>query len=389
MARKTALVHDWLVGLGGGEKVLEAMYGLYPSPLYVLLKDAGYIQNSFWKSVDVCPSFLQKIPRIEKIYRQCLPMFPKAIERFDLSPFDLILSSSHAAAKNVRTHEEQLHICYCNTPMRYAWDLKEQYLRNMTGAKRWLAECLLRSMRKWDYAGSFGVDHFIANSQYIGQRIQNAYGRPSTVIYPPVDIHPFQNREKRGGFYLTVSRLVPYKKVDLIVKTFQKFPSKHLVVIGDGPERDKIQELAGKNVEFLGTLAGEAVQSFLARARAFIFAAEEDFGIAPVEAQAAGTPVIAFGKGGALETVKEGVSGLFFSEQTQESLCAAIEQFEKEESAFDAKQIRAHALQFSRERFDLEYQLFVETKWEKFYANPDSCRRQRQSALAPLAQPSP
>ncbi len=387
--RKVALVHDWLVCPGGGEKVLEIMYGLYPSPLHVLFKENTYIQSSFWKCADLRTSFLQKIPRIATLYRNCLPLFPAAVQGLDLSSFDLILSSSHAAAKNVRTHAKQLHICYCNTPMRYAWDLQEQYLEPMKRIKRRLAQMILSQMRRWDYRGSPGVDHFIANSRYIAQRIQKAYGRSSTVIYPPVAVHQFQTREKRESFYLTVSRLVPYKKVDLIVKTFRRFPSKHLVVIGDGPERDKIHSLAGSNVECLGALCDEQVRRYMSSAQAFVFAAEEDFGIAPVEAQAAGAPVIALGKGGALETVKEGVSGLFFSEQTEESLAAAIVQFEKEKSVFHGEAIRDWAQAFSQERFISEYRSFVEKKWEEFCADPNSRRRQRQQAMATVPQPLP
>jgi len=364
---KTAIVHDWLMSAGGAERVLGAIIELYPSPIYTLVKNNSIFENQIVKT-----SFLQKMPLVQKFYRNYLPLFPFAIERFDLSEYDLILSSSHAVAKGVRTHEKQLHICYCHSPMRYAWDLHEQYMGQLGNIKRNIAKWVLHYVRNWDIQSLNRVDHFIANSQFIAQRIKRIYNKEAVVIYPPVSTHLFESK-KKDNFYLTVSRMVPYKRVDLIVEAFTKHPDKYLCVIGDGPDLEKLQQKATKNIQFLGYQEDIVVRDYLTRAKAFIFAAEEDFGIVPVEAQAAGTPVIAYGKGGVLETVLEGKTGLFFHEQTVESLQDAIKRFEQ--LAFDSDLIQRHAAQFNESRFKKELKQFVDLKWEEFYENRNSCRR--------------
>ncbi len=366
---KTALVHDWLVSHAGAEKVLEAIHGLFPGPIHTLVHDA---KSTNWTNVQT--SFLQKFPFSKQLYRNFLPLFPLAIEQFDLSEYDLILSSSHAVAKGVLTHANQLHICYCHTPMRYAWDLYHEYLGSIKGLKRAVARLTLHRLRAWDSASTPRVDHFIANSQYIARRIKKVYQRESTVIYPPVATHQFSLRRKES-FYVTVSRLVPYKKVDLIVKAFANMPDKKLLVIGDGPDMTSIKKIATANIELLGAVQDEEMRSLLAQAKAFVFAADEDFGITPVEAQAAGTPVIAYGKGGTLETVVDGVTGLFFSDQTVDSLCKAVHRFESMQDHFIPAGIQEHASYFNEERFKTEYQRYIREKLQDFHENRHPCRR--------------
>jgi glycosyltransferase involved in cell wall biosynthesis len=370
---KTVLIHDWLVSLGGAEKVLDAIFSIYPSSIYTLVKREGFFDKSSFANAKIITSFIQKLPFALRNHRNYLPFFPSAVESFDLSDFDVILSSSHAVAKGVKVREGQLHICYCHTPMRYAWDLQGEYMSQLSGIKERLAKWTLSYLRKWDIGNLGSVHHFIANSQYIAERIKRIYGREAEVIYPPVQTEFFDFQSDKEDFYLTMSRLVPYKRIDLIVEAFSKMPRKRLCVIGDGPEMERIKKLAGKNVELLGFQPDDIVRKYLSRARAFIFAAEEDFGIAPVEAQAAGTPVIAYGKGGALETVIENQTGLFFKEQSISSLIEAIEQFEQMQ--FDPRRIRMNAERFNKACFKEKFKHFVEEKWEEFCENYHSSRR--------------
>ncbi|MEI6242483.1 MAG: glycosyltransferase family 4 protein [Chlamydiota bacterium] len=364
---KSALVHDWLVSIGGGEKVLQALSESFPSPIYTLVQNKKGIAGSFFENQEIITSFIQKLPFASTKYRNYLPFFPLAIEQFDLSSYDLILSSSHAVAKGILTHAEQLHICYCHTPMRYAWDLYHHYLQEMNlhkGIKGKIAKTVLHYLRQWDQNSASRVDAFIANSHYIAKRIKKTYGKEATVIYPPVDTLSFSLETKKEPFYLTASRMVPYKKIDLIVEAFASMPDKKLVVIGDGPEFSKIKSKAKKNIELLGYQPDAVLKQYLQKAKAFVFAAREDFGILPVEAQCSGTPVIAYGKGGVLETVIPHQTGLFFHEQTQESLYQAIQEFEKTE--LDPLVIRKNALRFSKERFTQEIQTYVKQKYEEF-----------------------
>jgi glycosyltransferase involved in cell wall biosynthesis len=364
---KTALVYDWLVTLGGGEKTLEAIYECFPAPIYTLVHDKKAMQRTAFANAKIHTSFLQKVPLATACYRYLLPFFPLAIEQFNLDGYDLVLSTSHAVAKGALTH--QLHLCYCLTPMRYAWDLMHRYLENLGPVQKLLARATLHRMRNWDIASLNRVDHFAAISQTIARRIKKIYGRESQVIYPPVDVDKIPFQEAKEDFYLSVSRLVPYKRVDLIVEAFSHTPQRKLVVIGDGPEMNKVKRKAGKNIEILGRQSDEIVHDYMKRAKAFVFAAEEDFGIVPVEAQAAGTPVIAFGQGGALETVVSQKTGLFFDAQTIPSLINTLNTFE--EMTFAPKCCRDNAQKFNKTRFQTEFRDFVRVSYE----NHHSCRR--------------
>jgi glycosyltransferase involved in cell wall biosynthesis len=359
-----ALVYDWLVAMGGGEKALAAIYELFSGPIYTLIRDDKQLAHSPFADAKIISSFMQQLPFAKKKYRYFLPIFPFAVEQFDLTEFDLVLSISHAVAKGALTHPHQLHICYCFTPMRYIWNLTHQYLRRMGVVQRAIAQWGFHRLRNWDIASIGRVDHFIAISHVVARRIKKVYGRDADVIYPPVDVADIALGKNKESFYLTVSRLVPYKRIDLIVEAFAHMPERRLIVVGDGPEAHYIEKKAGKNVELLGLQSTEVVRDLMQRARGFIFAAEEDFGIVVLEAQAAGTPVVAFGKGGATETIVEGKTGLFFQEQTVSSLVDAVDRFEK--SSFDPDQLRTHALRFSKERFQSEFRDCVTKKYEAF-----------------------
>ncbi|GAB6078678.1 glycosyltransferase family 4 protein [Hydrogenobaculum acidophilum] len=368
---KIALIHDWLITLGGAEKALEAIYELYPSNIYTLVKDDDNLKKSVFENAIIETSFIQKLPKAKKLYRNYLPLFPFAIEQFDLSGYDVVISSSHAVAKGVLTSSSQLHICYCYTPIRYAWDLYYDYLKESgldKGLKSLIARYILHKIRLWDIVSSNRVDHFVAISNYIAKRIKKVYGKNATVIYPPVDVDKFDVYTKKENFYITASRFVPYKKIDLIVEAFSKMPEKRLVVIGDGPDFEKVKEKTSKNVELLGYQPFEVLKDYMKRAKAFVFAAEEDFGIAPVEAQACGTPVVAYGKGGASETVIDGETGIFFKNQSTEDIIEAIKRFEKIEDSFYAFKIRKNAERFSKDRFKKEFKEFVDKKIDEFFS---------------------
>ncbi len=367
---KKALVHDWFSVYAGAEKCVESFTNIWDDfEVYSLIdflsdKDRELIL----KGKKVNTSFVQNLPFAKDKYRNYLPLFPLAIEQFDLSKYDVILSSSHAVAKGVLTHSNQLHISYVHTPIRYAWDLYHQYLKESgldKGIKGKLAKYFLHKIRIWDMSTINRVDHYIANSHYIAKRIKKVYGKESTVIYPPVDVEKFELCEQKEEFYMTASRMVPYKKIDMIVEAFSK-TNKKLVVIGTGPDMDKIKAKAGKNIELMGYQSDEVMINMMQRAKAFIFAAEEDFGITPVEAQACGTPVICLGRGGTKETVVDMLSGVHFMEQSVESLLEAVEKFEKNSDMFEPQKIRENALRFSKERFEKEIKEFVEEKYEIF-----------------------
>lgn len=375
---KVAFVHDWLVTYAGAERVLEQMLVCFPeADIFSVLDFLPDSERIFIRGKSVHTTFIQKLPKSRKKYRTYLPLMPLAIEQFDLSAYDVVISSSHAVAKGVLVGPEQLHLCMCYSPIRYAWDLQHQYLRESKldkGIKSWIARWILHRIRIWDVRTSNGVDEFIAISHFISRRIQKCYRRDSTVIYPPVDIGRFTLNEKKDDFYVTASRMVPYKKIDLIVEAFSTMPDRKLVVIGDGPDFAKIQAKAGQNIQILGYQSDDALLGYLQRARAFVFAAEEDFGIAPLEAQACGTPVIAYGKGGAKETIRAkggrhgegGLTGVFFYEQTVESLCSALEEFESSIDEFSPVKCRENALRFSPERFRDEFSAFVKQAINKF-----------------------
>ena len=367
---KKALVHDWFSTYAGAEKCVESFTDIWDDfEIYGLIDFLSERdRDKILKGKQAHTSFIQKLPFAKDKYRNYLPLFPLAIEQFDLSGYDDVLSSSHAVAKGVLTHSNQLHIAYVHTPIRYAWDLYHQYLRESgldRGLKGMLAKYFLHKIRIWDASIVNRVDYYIANSRYIARRIKKTYGKPSDVIYPPVDVDKFTLREAKEEFYLTASRMVPYKKIDLIVEAFSQ-TDKKLLVIGDGPDMAKIKSKAGKNVELLGFAGDETMADLMGRAKAFVFAAEEDFGITPVEAQACGTPVICFGRGGARETVLDGESGLYFMEQNTKELLAAVAKFEQNYDKFEPTKIRENSLKFSRARFEAEIKSYVEKKYEEF-----------------------
>lgn len=362
---KVALVHDWFTEMGGAEKVFRAIYDLYPeADIYTLICNNNILDKLNIDKNRITTSFIQRLPFAKKKYRNYLPFFTTAIESFDLSKYDLIISSSYAVAKGVLVHTDQIHICYCHSPVRYAWDLYHQYLKEaglIKGLKSVIVKHVLHKLRIWDVISSNRVNYFVSNSNYIAHRIQKVYRREATTIYPNVDVCSFLLEETKDDYYITCSRLVPYKKVDLIVKAFALMPDKKLVVIGDGPDMDKIKAITSKNVNLMGYQPFEVLLKKMQKAKAFIFAAEEDFGIASVEAQACGTPVIAFGKGGSLETIVNGKTGVLFYEQTELSIIDAVNKFESKLYTFDSKVIRSNAERFSTEYFMKNFRAFVDT----------------------------
>ncbi|MFL9988088.1 glycosyltransferase family 4 protein [Paraburkholderia sediminicola] len=365
---KVAIVHDWLVVSGGAEKVLKNIIECFPKAdifsIVDFLEDRDCV-----KGKSVTTSFIQNMPLARKRYRAYLPLMPIAIEQVDLSGYDLVISSSHAVAKGVLTGPNQVHISYVHSPIRYAWDLQHQYLNEShlnRGIKSAMARILLHYIRGWDSRSANGVDHLLANSQFIARRIRKTYQREATVIYPPVDLENLTMGTQKDDFYVTASRMVPYKRIDLVVRAFSQTPERRLVVIGDGPDMKKVRAVAGENVTILGHQPFEVLVDHLRRARAFVFAAEEDFGISVVEAQACGTPVIAFGRGGALESViglpLERPTGVFFGEQTPESLLAAVSRFERNDNLFDPRACRRNAERFSSENFKTALTNFIDSR---------------------------
>ncbi len=385
-AVRVAIVHDWLDTWRGGECTLAEICSTYgDAQLFALVDFLSDADRSKLGGRRAVTSFLQRLPFARRGFRNLLPLFPRAIESLDVSAFDLVISSSHAVAKGVRTHRRQLHVCYCYTPMRYAWDLREQYLRQTgmdRGPRGWLVRRTLDRLRAWDRAASERVDHFIAISQHIAARIRRCYGRESTVIYPPVAAAaatpaatvaatPAPDRPPaRGPAYVTVSQLVPYKRVDLIVEAFRRLPERELVVIGDGPERARIEAIAGPNVRLLGRVPDRERDRWLAGARAFVFAAEEDFGIAPLEAQSAGTPVIALARGGALETIRglddAAPTGVLYADQTADAIVDALHAFEANQARIQSPACAENVRRFDPQRFRRELAGFVDARWTEF-----------------------
>ncbi len=362
---KVAIVHEWITVIAGSESCFKEFATIYPdADIFVLVSDEKSILQLGIDPQRVKNSFIQKLPKAKTKWKNYLPFFPYAVEQFDLSEYDLIISSSHAVAKGVITNANQIHICYIYSPIRYAWDLYHQYLNESNlkkGLKAFFAKMVLHKIRNWDRNTANNVDEFIPISRYIEKRVWRTYRRESfKVIYPPVAVNDFTLNEFKEDFYLTASRLVPYKKIDLIVETFSKMPNRKLIVIGDGPDLKKIKEKAGSNVEVLGYQNFEVLKDYMQRAKAFVFAAEEDFGIIPIEAQACGTPVIAYGKGGSLETVKgkfihESITiddtGVYFEKQDINSIIIAIDYFEENYTKFTPSKIREFALTFDKEIF--------------------------------------
>lgn len=361
---KIAIIHEWFVNYAGSERVVEQLLHLFPkADLYSVVDFLGPEERGFLGGRVAKTTFIQNLPRARKSFRAYLPLMPLAIEQHDLSSYDVILSSSHAVAKGVLTGPDQLHISYVHSPVRYAWDLQHQYLNEACmarGVKSWISRLILHYMRLWDTRTANGVDTFIANSGFIARRIRKAYGRPAQVVYPPVDTEAFQPREVKEDFYLAAGRMVPYKRMPAIVEAFNRMPGRKLVVIGEGAEFDQVTAIAGANVQLMGYQPFEVLRDHMQRARAFVFAAEEDFGIMPVEAQACGTPVIAFGRGGAVESIRGPggalpPTGLFFDQQTPEAIMAAVAAFEALPQPIASADCVANAQRFSVQAFRTAY----------------------------------
>jgi glycosyltransferase involved in cell wall biosynthesis len=371
-----ALVHDWLTGMRGGEKCLEALCELYPAAtLFTLFYRRGHLSPAI-ERMDIRTSWLQRIPGWRRIYRHLLPLYPRAIESFDLAGYDLVISSSHCVAKGARAAPGATHLCYCHTPMRYAWDQYRHYFapERLAWWNRRAIPALIERMRAWDVATAGRPHRYAANSRHVAARIRSAYGRDAEVIYPPVDLSPLRLGDGAGGYYLMVNAFAPYKRVDLVVEAFNRL-GRELRIIGTGQDEARLKSRAAPNVRFLGWISPEQLREAYAGCRAFVFAAEEDFGITPVEAQGCGRPVIALGKGGVLETVTPhpgfpapnawpaaaaAPSGVLYADQTAEALIAAVRFFEAHERDFDPAAIRAAVQRFDRPRYLAEITAFVE-----------------------------
>lgn len=371
---KVAIIQEWLVTVGGSDKVAKAIMDVFPdADIFTLVakKEICDELGISWEKVHT--SFIQKMPLGTKKHRAYLPLFPFAIEQFDLRGYDVIISSSHCVAKGVLTKADQLHICYCHSPIRYCWDMYNEYLEEShlrMGLKSWIVRLMLHPIRKFDAIAGDRVDYYISNSDYVGQRIRKTYRRKTTTIHPNIDISHFELCEDKQEYYLASSRLVAYKKIDIIIEAFNQMPDKKLVVIGGGPNLDAYRKTAKENVKVMGYQPFDVLKEKMQHAKAFIFAADEDFGMIPIEAQSCGTPVIAYGHGGSLETVNGGKTGLFFYEQTKEAIVEAVTKFEAMGGRpFAPKDCRQWAEGFSEERFKREIKEFVEEKYNDFKKN--------------------
>lgn len=369
---KTAIVHDWFDGYAGSERVVESFTNIWSDADVFTLADllTEKERKIVLKSKLPKTSFIQRLPFANTKHRYYLPLFPFAIERFDFSAYDIIISSSHSVAKGIKKNPRQLHICYCHSPMRYAWDNAELYLKNANiskGLKGAAARSVINYLRKWDLKTASRPDYFIANSKYIAKKIKRIYNRTADVIYPPVDINKFSCFNEKENYFLTASRMVPYKRVDLIVEAFSTMGGKILKVVGQGPEFEKIKNKATSNVEMLGYKNDIELKVLMQKAKAFVFAAEEDFGITVVEAMACGTPVIALNKGGTTETVIDSKTGVLFDTQNAESIKNAILTFESMKNIFNPQEISDHTKQFSREIFECNIKEYVRDKSLNFF----------------------
>lgn len=369
--RRVAVVHEWLLERAGSERVTEAILRRFPqAELFTLIDRLPAADRGMLAGRTVHTSFLQRLPGLPGTLKYAVPLMPLAIEQFDLTGFDLVVSSSHTVAKGVIVSPDALHLCYCHSPMRYAWDLQPTYLRTERldrGLKGLAARLMLHRMRTWDHRSAAGVDAFCANSEFVARRILKAYRRRADVIPPPVDVQPPQPQTRDPGLYVTVSRLINYKRVDLLVEAFRSMPDRRLVVIGTGPDARRLRAGAPSNVRFDGYLPLEAMRAEVARARAFLFAAVEDFGISPVEAMGLGTPVIALRRGGAAETVlgldADRPTGVFFDEQTPQAIVEAIERFERSSGRIGADACVARAAGYAPAVFDRRFGAWVDAQW--------------------------
>ncbi len=378
---RVAITHDWLVTTRGGEKCLEAFCELFPNAdVYTIVYLPDRV-SSLLKSMNICASRLNAIPGIERMFRYGLPLFPRIIESFDLRSYDLIISSSHCVAKGIFPHRA-LHISYVHAPMRYVWDMHDAYFDHAASPLARIGMSIWRGyLQKWDVAASERVDHFLANSQNVAAKIRRLYGRQATVIHPPVDLKKFRLGNRQESYYLIVSALVPYKRIDLAISAFNEMRLP-LKVVGEGPLRSRLERSAGSNIEFLGWVDDSILAELYGSCQALIFPGEEDFGIVPLEVQACGRPVIAYAKGGALETVipaqadAESVglaSGVFFSEQTPAQLIQAIELYQKLQGRFNSEKIRDHAAQFSLQRFKDQILEYVHARLGEWWGIAKPC----------------
>lgn len=373
-----AIVCDWLESYAGAERVIEEIINIYPqAEIFAVVDFVAKEDRFFLKNKSVKTTFIQRLPFSRKLYRHYLPLMPFAIEQLDLKNYDIIISSSHAVAKGIITGPDQLHISYVHSPLRYAWDMQNEYLEQSgisSGIKSWLIRYFLHKIRIWDVTSAQRVDHIIANSKFIAKRIKKFYNRTADVIYPPVDISTFQPGAKtRKNYYITVSRLVGYKKTDLIIDAFRCMPDEEIFIIGDGPEKKKLMENLPSNVKLLGFQSQEKIISLLQEAKAFIFAAREDFGIAPVEAQACGTPVIAFNAGGTLETIvnidSDNPTGVLFESQDRDSIISAIKAFKENSEKITSENCRNQAEKFSSSTFRKNLKIHIEKSWKMHIEN--------------------
>ncbi len=371
---KVAIVHYWLLTMRGGERVVEALCELYPdADIYTHVAKPEALSDTIRRH-RIHETSIARLPGARRHYQKYLPLMPLALEKLDLREYDLVISSECGPAKGVITTPRTLHVCYCHSPMRYVWDMHWDYVKGVSKPLRPLARGLLHYVRRWDLASAFRVDHFLANSKFVARRIDKHYRRDAEVIHPPVDTEAFGLAESTDDYYLMVGQLVPYKRADLAVRAFTS-AGKPLRVIGDGEQLAALRRMAGPTVEVMGRQPESVIRESYPRCRALVFPGEEDFGIVPVEAMASGRPVIAYGRGGALETVAEGRTGLFFDEQTEESLLDAVRRFEQVEDKFDPAEIRRHASAFDREVFK-----------DRFRARVDELM---QDHRARLARPTP
>lgn len=362
---KVAIVHEWLANMGGSEKVTYILHELFPeAPIFTCVHNKKRMPEEFNK-LDIHTTFIQKLPFGKTKYQAYLPLMPIAFEQLDLTEYDLVISSSTSCAKGVITRADTLHICYCHTPMRYAWDFYFEYTKDKNWAARVIIAKLMHKIRQWDRIAADRVDYFISNSNNVAKRIKKHYRKDAKVVYAPVDTNFYTPGNEDGNYYLIVSRLVGYKRVDLAIEAFNElgFP---LIVIGNGSEYKKYKKMAKRNITFLGRLSDEEVRDYYRGCKALIFPGEEDFGLTPIEAQACGRPVIAYGKGGTLETIIEESTGVFFYEQSVQALKEAVFKFENNEKNFDKRLIREHATEFSIDGFKTNIMKFINEKVDEF-----------------------
>jgi glycosyltransferase involved in cell wall biosynthesis len=362
---RVAVVHDWLYVIGGAERVLEQILRVFPdADVYSVFESLSEDERRrIGITAPVRTTFLQRFPRVGRWHRSLLPLMPLAIEQLDLSDYDLVISSSYAVAKGVLTGPDQLHVSYVHSPIRYAWYLQHRYLAEVgssRGLKSMVMRALLHKIRIWDFRTAHGPDVMIANSRFIARRIRKVYGRTAQVIYPPVDLSARTEATRKGDYFLTASRLVPYKNIEVVVRAFALLPDMKLIVGGSGPQLGYLKKIATPNVEFVGFVPDTELRELMAGARAFVFAAEEDFGIIPVEAQSEGTPVLALRRGGSKETVVDGYTGLFYDQPTPEAISATVREFAAKEKTFSAENCVRNASRFSADRFRAEFRAAVD-----------------------------